>query len=335
MIPYQKEFAAIDIPVLTTTGFYDDAQIGALYYFVQHNRYRPNAEHYLLIGPYDHIRGQRGTYSRLGNPLTILRGYETDPLAQIDLGELRYQWFDHIFKGAPKPPILQDKVNYEVMGANTWKHAPTLAAMGDHTLRLHLSATRTGDDYRLSEKKPAGGVSIPQEVDLADRGDIERVIPGGSIVDKELNRAGSLVFTSDPFPQAAEVSGLFSGHLELVANKKDLDLSIELYELTAQGQYVELSFFLSRAGYVRDRSHRRLLTPGRRERLNFQSGRLTSRRFQPGSRLVALLRIIKAPGAQINYGTGKDVSDETIADAGEPLAIKWFSDSFIDVPVRR
>jgi len=335
MIPYQKEFAGIDIPVLTTTGFYDDAQIGALYYFLQHNKYRPNAEHYLLIGPYDHIRGQRGTYSRLGNPLTVLRGYETDPVAQIDLGELRYQWFDHIFKGAPKPSILKDKVNYQVMGANIWKHAPSLAAMSHHSLRLHLSAERSGDNYRLSAKKSAGDASIPQEVDLAERSDVERIVPGGGIVDKELNRAGSLVFTSDPFPQETELSGLFSGHLELVANKKDLDLSLELYELTAQSQYVELSFYMGRASHVQDRSHRNLLTPGRRERLDFQSGRLTSRLFQPGSRLVAVLRIIKAPGAQINYGTGKDVSDETVADGKEPLKIEWSGESFIGVPVWR
>ena len=64
-------------------------------------------------------------------------------MAQIDLGELRYQWFDHIFKGAPKPALLQDKVNYEVMGANTWKHAPSLAAMSDQTLRFYLSASRS------------------------------------------------------------------------------------------------------------------------------------------------------------------------------------------------
>jgi len=43
----------------------------------------------------------------------------------------------------------------------------------------------------------------------------------------------------------------------------------------------------------------------------------------------------KQPEVQINYGTGKDVSDETIADAKEPLNIQWFDDSFIDVPVWR
>ena len=92
---------------------------------------------------------------------------------------------------------------------------------------------------------------------------------------------------------------------------------------------------MARASYVRDRGQRQLLTPGRRQRLDFRSGRLTSRRFQPGSRLVVVLSVLKSPGAQINYGTGKDVSDETIADAGEPLTIRWFGDSFIDIPVRR
>jgi hypothetical protein len=34
-----------------------------------------------------------------------------------------------------------------------------------------------------------------------------------------------------------------------------------------------------------------------------------------------------------NYGTGKDVSDESIADAGEPLRVKWHNDSYVNVPL--
>jgi hypothetical protein len=43
--------------------------------------------------------------------------------------------------------------------------------------------------------------------------------------------------------------------------------------------------------------------------------------------VVAVLSIMKEPGRQINCGTGKDISDETIADAKVPLTIRWFSDS--------
>ncbi len=60
-----------------------------------------------------------------------------------------------------------------------------------------------------------------------------------------------------------------------------------------------------------------------------------SRQLASGSRLVIVLSIVKNPLQQINYGTGKDVSDETVADAGEPLTIRWLAGSYVDLPIRR
>jgi len=344
-IPYQKEFARIDIPVLTTTGYYDSGQMGALYYFAQHYQYDPAADHYLVVGPYDHVRAQRGTISPTGNPMKVLRGYELDSVAQIEILKLRYQWFDYVFKGGPKPALLQDKVNYEVMGANLWRHAPSLAAMAGGTLRFYLSAERSGEAYRLREGKSAGAGFVPLTVDLADRSDVDRLSAAGGPIDQALddwaivgkapNLGHSLEFISDPLTRPTEISGLFSGRLDFITNKKDFDFSVTLFERTAQGEYIQLSYHWARASYAEDRSRRHLLTPGKRQHLDFRSGRLTSRQLQPGSRLVVVLGILKQPGEQINYGTGKDVSDETIADAGEPLRIEWSADSFIDLPVRR
>jgi uncharacterized protein len=48
-----------------------------------------------------------------------------------------------------------------------------------------------------------------------------------------------------------------------------------------------------------------------------------------------VLGINKNSDWQINYGTGKDVSDETIDDAKEPLEKKWFADSYVKIPVWR
>jgi len=45
------------------------------------------------------------------------------------------------------------------------------------------------------------------------------------------------------------------------------------------------------------------------------------------------ININKNPYAQINYGTGKDVSDESSKDAKIPLQINWYNDSYIKVPV--
>jgi hypothetical protein len=69
--------------------------------------------------------------------------------------------------------------------------------------------------------------------------------------------------------------------------------------------------------------------------LDFRSIRLMSRQLERGSRIVAVIGPIKGPGQQINYGSGKDVSDETIADAGDPLEIRWLSGSYLELPIRR
>jgi hypothetical protein len=47
-----------------------------------------------------------------------------------------------------------------------------------------------------------------------------------------------------------------------------------------------------------------------------------------------VLRISKRPDREINYGTGGDVSEESIADGKVPLKIRWFNDSYIEVPVQ-
>jgi hypothetical protein len=80
---------------------------------------------------------------------------------------------------------------------------------------------------------------------------------------------------------------------------------------------------------------RRPAHDGAREALDFTARSLVSRRLARGSRVVVIMDPIKWSGQRINYGSGKDVSDETIADAGEPLEIHWFGASYIDLPVRR
>ncbi|MBA3317971.1 MAG: CocE/NonD family hydrolase [Gemmatimonadales bacterium] len=344
-IPYQEEFARITIPVLTTTGYYDSGQLGALYYFRQHHAYAPGAEHYLVIGPYDHVGGQRGTITPLGGTRDTLRGYPLDPTAQLDIGELRYQWFDHVFKRAPKPALLGDKVNFQVMGANVWRHAPSIAAMADARERLYLSADRSGAGYLLTASRPVRDAVIAHTVDLADRTDAARMAAGGEIIDQALDdwtivarspRIGNAIeFVGEVLSRPTEVSGLFSARLSFITNKADFDFSLTLFERLATGEYFQLSYHWARASYAEDRTRRRLLAPGKRQHLKVVSGRLTSRQLRRGSRLVVVLGVIKQSGQQINYGTGKDVSDETIADAAGPLQIRWLNDSYVDLPVRR
>ena len=335
MIPYKQEFARINIPVLTTLGYYYGGPGAGVYYYSQHLKYDPLAEHYVLIGPYDHIEAQFGVVGLLGNVAGSVGGLKLDAVALLDLTDLRYQWFEYVFKGGARPELLRDKVNYEVTGANVWKHAPSLAAMASRRMRFHFTAERSEQGYRLSISKPARDAFVDLNVDLTDRKDADRTPAGGGVLDSSLDSWNGIAFVSEPLSDPTELSGIFSGRLDFAANKKDFDFEIDLYELTSEGKYIQLAPYWARASYVSDLSHRRLLTPGKRCRLDFQSVRLMSRQLGQGSRVVAVLRVIKEPGRQINYGTGQDVSRETINDAGRPLEIKWYADSYLDLPIGR
>jgi predicted acyl esterase len=126
---------------------------------------------------------------------------------------------------------------------------------------------------------------------------------------------------------------MFDGTLKASINKKDMDIGVTLFEIMPDGKYFHLAYYLGRASYTKDMSQRTLLTPGKIETISFDRTRMVCRQLSKGSRLLIVLNVNKNADAQVNYGTGKDVSDETIEDAKEPLQIKWYNDSIIKIPV--
>ena len=112
-----------------------------------------------------------------------------------------------------------------------------------------------------------------------------------------------------------------------------MDFSVALFELMPDGRYFLLSYFMGRASYAKDIMHRNLLVPGKKETIPFTNSYMTSRKLARGSRIAIILNINKSAFEQINYGTGGDINKETIKDAGVPLNIKWFGDSYIKLPV--
>ena len=328
-LPDRKQFAHLDIPILTMTGYYAAGEPGDLYLFTQHHRYNPHANHTLLIGPYDESAMRTGASASL-------RGYPVDAAALIDFRELRYQWFDHVFKEAALPALLSDSVNYEVMGANEWRHAASLDAMADGSLRYFLDAAGSGANRRLSLHKKTNDAFVPQNANLVDRRDAAWT-PPADLISKSLAPRFGTIFVSEPLSKASTFSGLFSGRLDFEVNKMDMDLNITLYELLANGDYVRLfsPTYEVRASYAEDRAHRHLLKAGERQKLAFKSERMTSRQLQAGSRLAMVLSISKRPDREINYGTGGDVSEESIADGKIPIKIRWYSDSYIDIPIQK
>jgi putative CocE/NonD family hydrolase len=330
MVPFREQFAHLDIPILTTTGYFDDGEPAALYYFAEHQRYDAHADHTLLIGPYDDNVIQHGS---LTSP--VLRDYAIDAAARLDLRELRYQWLDHALKGAPLPSQLSGRINYEVMGANEWQHAPSFAALAAGAQRYYLDAAGSSGSHRLSRRKSAKLAAIAQTIRFKDRSDAGW-LPPNDLISRSLVTHNAVLYQSDPLPQATRMSGLITGRLDFVVNKLDMDLDVAMYELKSTGEYLRLFNPADelRLSYAADRVHRHLLKAGERQQVAFSGERMISRQLEQGSRLVMILRVGKRPDREINYGTGGDVSGESLADGQVPLKIRWFNDSYIEVPVQ-
>jgi predicted acyl esterase len=163
-------------------------------------------------------------------------------------------------------------------------------------------------------------------VDFAVRSDADYHIP-----DSGFDTRNALVFTTPPLTRPTEVDGLFRGHFDVVTNKRDFDLAVSFFEEKADGSYFPLASYLGRASFMTDRSRRHLLTPGVATVLDLESQTVTAKLLPAGSRIVAVVAVPKQGDIEINYGTGREIADESIADAKEPLRLMFKTDSYLEL----
>ncbi len=195
-----------------------------------------------------------------------------------------------------------------------------------------------GEGLKLGENKSGKLAFTTLSVNFKDRSDVDKFVltDNPELVNESIQeKDNSLLFTTDTFEKDTELTGSFSASLNFSVNKKDCDIVAELYQLLPDGKYFLLSSYLNRASYAKDRSKRQLLTPGKKETIPVTGTPFVSKKIEKGSKLLLKIGVKKSPAWQINYGTGKDVSTETIEDAGAPMEIKWYNDSFIEIPLKK
>lgn len=325
MSPYRNDFARINIPVLTIDGYYGDST--AIGYFRDFQQYNPAAQNYLVAGPWDHF----GSQSRIKPD--VLRGYRIDPAAHINTWKLTFDWFDYAMRGSPRPALVRDRVNYEVIGENVWRHASSLTAMGAPQ-RFYLTAQKVDRRfYALSTAPQAHRGSLLQQVNFADRTTQSNDSYPYTILGKKPDLSSGYAFITPPFFRTEEVSGL-DGVIHLRVNKRDLDVGLALYEVLPDGRLFQLTYYTERASYAKDMSVRQLLTPGNDEAIPFKQDYLFSRLVKQGCRLLLTVNVNKNAFAEMSYGTGKDVATESIADAGTPMKIQWLTSSYVRLRLR-
>jgi hypothetical protein len=78
---------------------------------------------------------------------------------------------------------------------------------------------------------------------------------------------------------------------------------------------------------------KRTWSPGEEQTLEITTAAFSAKQVLPGSRLVVNLDIYKDYAAEINYGSGKRVCNETPADYSGSTSIKISGNSLIEIPV--
>ena len=206
--------------------------------------------------------------------------------------------------------------------------------MSNDSLTYYLGTRKSGVAYTLLTDIPKDDTPMHLKIDFADRS-----IQNNSdyfpwpIIKDSINMQDGLVFMSDPFENETIINGSFSGELKIISNKKDFDFSVNLYELTPEGNYFHLSYYIGRASYCNDREQRELLIKNKEVTLSFYKTRIVSKELSKGSQLVVIINGNKNPYSQINYGTGKEVSSESLIDSTEPLELTISSKSNIVIPI--
>jgi hypothetical protein len=345
--PTSAQYARMEIPILTITGSYDDDQPGALEHYKQHMRNAPAASaarHYLVIGPWDHVRTV--------TPSLEFGGLKCAPASMVDLQQLHVEWYRWVLNAGPRPDFLQRRVAYYVMGAEHWRYADSLEEVTQCHRPYFLNSNGSAHDVFSS-----GGLSAQPGFGPPDRYVHDPADTRGPEVAAEANsdersyvdqsvvlalRGKSLVYHSAPFDTDTEVSGFFSFRAWLAIDCPDTDFYVSVYEICLDGQSIRLSTDAMRARYREGWRTARLVQTREPLEYRFETFTFVSRQIKKGHRLRLVVapigRLIDAKFVQKNYNAGGVVSQESAAVA-RAVTVQLFHDdarpSALYVPLGR
>jgi putative CocE/NonD family hydrolase len=318
--PSAKALGAIEIPVLTITATYDDAQTGALEFRRLHlagASAEAASRNYTIIGPWDHAGTRK--------PSRALGGLDFGPQSVLDVISLHVAWYDWVMKNGRKPDILQGRFVYYVTGANRWVAAADLPAWREDVLFLSSRNTSGDSLQRRGELSPR---TLPQRPDFyrydpsapaRNEGVEARSVVSKNFLTDPRSFAvldgDGLIYDSSAFNHKVQLVGRPRARLYLSMDVPDTDIRVQLFEVHKNGSVVFLGQDQIRARYRNDPRHAELVTIGKTEEYVFDQFPFIARQIDRGSRL----RLVISPlgmsiHQQRNRNSGGIVADETAKD---------------------
>ncbi len=334
-----RGIAAIKVPALWTSGWYDNAGGGERFTEMRHDAEteRARSESRLILGAWTHNYFE-SFVGELG-----LGGFGSSDGGLVPESHLTY-YSRHLRGEDVDIPV----VRYFVVGPNVWKEADDWPIPGTESQRWYMhsrgAANSARGDGALTRDEP--GASEP-----ADRFDYDPHDPvpswgfrvmytGGSTVSgpyeqtRVERRDDVLVYTSAPLTDALEIAGNVELHLWVTSSARDTDFVGKLCTVAPDETSVNLADGFLRARLRDGWRTPKLLEPGEEVELVLELGPI-GYRFEPGYRIRVQLTSSAFPHLVRNMNTGNPIGADargTVAhqtvlhDAAHP--------SFVVLPVQ-
>jgi hypothetical protein len=277
------------------------------------------AQQYAVIAPTLHCGYKRATEN------TVV-GERSMGDARLDYDALTYGWFDQFLKGERNGLLdTLPRVRYYTMGLNRWQAADSWPPAGAEPRTWYLASNGAANTLRgdgvLTARAPSA--------DRPDRFSYDPMSPvpsyggnvcctgnavqGGSFDQRQMEeRDDILVYTTEPFTEAVEVSGPVTVTLYVSSDRTDTDFTVKLIDVDPDGRAFNLDETIQRVRYREgyDKPETRM-EPGKVYPVTFQP-LVTSNWFAPGHRLRIEVSSSNFPRFDRNLNTGGRNYDEAV-----------------------
>ena len=305
------DFRKMDIPALTTTGWFDVDQPGALTYWYNMREFSPGKDKmYLIIGPWNHSETFLGGDAKEGE-----LSFTEDSV--IDNMELHLRFFNCYLKGLT-PIFDHPRARIYSTGSNKWRefdeYPPSEMRFKKLYLRSEGSANTLLGNGTLSWNVPGDEQPDKYTYDPKDPIRMDRM-PDSNPIDNRLIeiRKDVLVYTGEILTEPVDIMGTVKADLYVSSDAKDTDFVVKLLDVFPDGKAINLGRYgmgVKRARYRFGYEKEVLLTPGKTEKITvnlFDIGHT----FLRGHRIRVEIASSTYPLVNPNQNTGNPVGTDT------------------------
>lgn len=297
-----------EVPALHTTGWYDTLLKGTLGNYVgvaaRAATEQARQGQRIIIGPWTHSSPTPESRS--------IGDVDFGPAAGMDYAGLLDRWFDHWLRGGDPSVADFGPVRLFVMGSNEWRDEASWplerAVPTPFYLHSRGRAATDPEDGSLDRREPR---SEPPDRYVYDPADPVPTfaMSGYSRAPYDptplQSRPDVLVYTSEPFAEAMEVTGYVELVLWISSSAPDTDFTGKLIDVAPDGTARTLTDGILRVRYRNGSTRPELLTPGQPVELRLDL-LATSNVFLPGHRVRLEVSSSNFPRFDRNPNTGAD-----------------------------